>query len=116
MKTLKQLYKNQIKKNAQILKELNPLSRKIQSLNSKRLWQSEEYVKSIERFKELNSGLSRLDRRHETRYLLLAYATIRNKDLTKVEKNYPQGVDLNYLSRLMTKYQDLLKEGDQNEK
>lgn len=103
MKNLKQLYKKEIKKNSALLKELNPLSRKLESLSSKRQWDTPEYIKLSERRKELTFNHHHWYIKKETRHLLLGYAMIRNKDLLKVEKNYPNGVDLVFLEKLMKK-------------
>lgn len=82
--TLTKLYKQKIKTLSANLKLAKPASRKLQSCWSKGLADSPEADAARQVLYSFNSIHSM---KTEVRYLLLAYAVIRGKDLSKVETN-----------------------------
>jgi hypothetical protein len=95
---LRQFYKNQIKATAQAIKVVKPAFRKLQSLNSKNLSDSSE---ALDLQKVLNDHMFLGSLRDKSRYLNLAYAVIRNKDLSKVETNPKSAHSESWLKKVM---------------
>ena len=107
MKNLKLFYKEEIKKLALNLKEGKPKSRKLESLSAKGLGDSEE-AKALAAF--LYPLPSIYQMKHQARYLYLAYATIRGKDLSLVESNPKTPHDPKTLAYIMEKMDKSFKE------
>lgn len=80
---LRQYYKQQIKKVSAELKTLKPAFRRLQSLNSKGEGLSEVAQNYRSQLKNVNLDALK----HQARYLNLAYALVRGKDIAKVETN-----------------------------
>ncbi len=107
MKNLKTFYKEEIKKLALNLKQAKPKTRKLQSLYSKGLSDSEE-GKALAKF--LYPLPSIFQMKHEVRYLYLAYAIVRGKDISKVESNPKNPHDAKTLAYTLEKMEKIFKE------
>lgn len=110
MKNLKQYVKEEIKHHSALLKESKPLERQLRSLWDRKLTDTPEYQAKQLRSRELNQSY-RISL--EMRYLYLAYAKIRGRDWTKLEK-YPEKIDEKNIDSaveyLQSKFNSLAKE------
>ena len=96
---LKTFYKNNIKSIAAQLKEVKPAFRRMQSLNSKGLGLELECTELSKKLLYVNIPALKT----QARYLNLAYAVIRGKDLSKVETNPRIPHDEKVLAKLIEK-------------
>lgn len=113
MKTLKNFIKQEIKHESFIRKQTNLLNRQLRSLWDRNLRDSNEYREKNIIYYDL---YKKLRFPFEPRYIYLAYAKVREKDWTLLEK-YPEKVSLQkiedaikYLSSNFEKSQKIIEE------
>lgn len=95
---IQHFYKNQIKTIGAQIKLVKPASRKLQSLWSRNLSESPE-AEALRKIIYAHPSVESL--RHQARYLNLAYALIREKDISKVETNPRTPHDPQVLQKIM---------------